>query len=83
MPLEHHPLNREFPDSREQLQALCASDAHFARLAQSYEALDKQIYEIEDGRQAADDQALHALKNERVALKDQIAARLREANGKG
>jgi uncharacterized protein YdcH (DUF465 family) len=81
MPLEHHPLAREVPEDRQQLQALHAKDAHFAQLAQHYETLDKRIYEVEDGRQAMDDLALHALKNERVQLKDQIAERLRKANG--
>ena len=79
MPLEHHPLAREFPEYRQQLQTLHAQDAHFAKLAQQYESLDKRIYEIEDGREALDDLALHALKNERVQLKDQIADRLRKA----
>ena len=77
MPLEHHPLTREFPEYRQQLQALYAKDAHFSRLAQQYESLDKRIYEVEDGREALDDLALHALKNERVQLKDKIAERLR------
>lgn len=81
MPLEHHPLSREFPEYRQQLQALHASDAQFAQMAQNYEALDKRIYEVEDGRQATDDLALQAMKNERVILKDQIAERLRKANG--
>ena len=79
MPLEHHPLSREFPEYRQQLQALHASDAHFAQLVQHYETLDKRIYEVEDGRQNMDDLALLALKNERVQLKDQIAERLRKA----
>ncbi|MBC9252280.1 GTP-binding protein [Pseudomonas alcaligenes] len=83
MPLEHHPLSREFPEYRQQLQTLHAEDAHFARLAQQYESLDKRIYEVEDGRESLNDLALHALKNERVALKDQIAECLRKANGKG
>mgnify|MGYP006349166585 CR=1 FL=1 len=81
MPLEHHPLNHEFPEYRQQLKALQASDAHFAHMAQHYESLDKRIYEVEDGRERLDDLALQALKNERVSLKDQIAERLRKANG--
>ncbi|MBB1517967.1 YdcH family protein [Aquipseudomonas guryensis] len=81
MPLEHHPLTREFPEYRQKLQTLHASDPHFAQMTQNYEALDKRIYEVEDGRQALDDLALQALKNERVTLKDQIAERLRKANG--
>lgn len=81
MPLEHHPLSREFPEYLSQLQALHASDAHFIQLAQHYESLDKRIYEVEDGRQAMADLDLQTLKNERVTLKDQIAERLRKANG--
>ncbi|MNF90918.1 hypothetical protein D3C84_735040 [compost metagenome] len=81
MPLEHHPLSREFPEYRQQFQALHASDAQFAQMAQNYESLDKRIYEAEDGRQAVDNLALQALKSERVLLKDQIAERLRKANG--
>ncbi|WP_068829148.1 YdcH family protein [Pseudomonas sp. BMS12] len=83
MPLEHHPLVREFPEFRQQMQALHASDPHFAQMALHYETLDKRIYEVEDGRQSLDDLALQALKNERVILKDQIAERLSKANGAG
>lgn len=80
MPLEHHPLTREFPEYRQQLQHLHAGDAHFAQMARHYEALDRRIYEVEGGRERLDDLALQTLKNERVQLKDQIAERLRQAN---
>ena len=83
MPLEHHPLNREFPQHREQLRELHARDPQFAQLAQHYEALDKRIYAAEDGRESLDDLALQALKSERVQLKDQIAERLRQAGNGG
>ena len=79
MPLEHHPLSREFSEYRQQLQALHASDAHFAQLAQHYESLDRRIYEIEDGRSAADDLTLQGLKLQRVGLKDEIAGLLHGA----
>ncbi|MGG2395779.1 YdcH family protein [Pseudomonas sp. SH1-B] len=76
MPLEHHPLNREFPQQQEALRKLMQSDARFARLAEEYEALDKRIYEIEDGRSASDDLTLQGLKLQRVGLKDEIAGLL-------
>ena len=79
MPLEHHPLNREFPQQHDALRKLMQGDARFARLAQEYEALDKRIYEIEDGRSAADDLTLQGLKLQRVGLKDEIADLLQEA----
>lgn len=76
MPLEHHPLNREFPQHHEALRKLMQSDARFARLAAEYDALDKRIYEIEDGRSASDDLTLQGLKLQRVGLKDEIATLL-------
>ncbi len=79
MPLEHHPLNREFPQQQAALRKLMQNDAHFVRLAAEYEALDKRIYEIEDGREAVDDLTLQGLKLQRVGLKDEIADLLRKA----
>ena len=49
MPLEHHPLTREFPQQGDVMRKLMQSHPHFPRLAGEYEALDKRIYEIEDG----------------------------------
>ncbi|WP_161864849.1 MULTISPECIES: DUF465 domain-containing protein [Pseudomonas] len=79
MPLEHHPLNREFPQHHDALRKLMQSDARFASLAAEYEALDKRIYEIEDGRSATDDLTLQGLKLQRVGLKDEIAGLLHGA----
>ena len=52
MPLEQHPLSREFPDFHAELKQLHGNDAHFTRLAADYESLDKRIYEVEGGRDA-------------------------------
>ncbi|MGG5872485.1 YdcH family protein [Pseudomonas peli] len=73
MPLEHHPLHREFPEFKTQLHALLSSDGHFARLAEEYEELDKRIYEAESGRVAMDEMLLLGLKMQRVSLKDELA----------
>ncbi|MBE1188379.1 DUF465 domain-containing protein, partial [Escherichia coli] len=48
-----------------------------------YESLDKRIYEVEGGREPLDHLALPGMKQQRVQLKDEIAERLRKANGKG
>ncbi|MEN0104851.1 MAG: DUF465 domain-containing protein [Pseudomonas sp.] len=79
MPLEHHPLHQEFPEYQEALQRLLAQDAHFGKLAAEYAALDKQIFQVEDGRHAMDDLALKALKQERVRLNVEIARQLQAA----
>jgi uncharacterized protein YdcH (DUF465 family) len=79
MPLEHHPLHREFPDLKHQLQRLLANDGHFARLAEEYAAVDKRIYQVESGREAMDELQIQGLKRQRVALKDELDERLRKA----
>ncbi|HBX57709.1 YdcH family protein [Pseudomonas sp. UBA2684] len=81
MPLEHHPLRRDFPEFETQLSDLLQADGHFVRLAQEYEALDKRIYEVEDGRVAMDEMTLLGLKMQRVSLKDEVATLL--SNGAG
>lgn len=80
MPLEHHPLSREFPRHGSVLRQLMQNDARFSRLASEYESLDKRIYEIEDGRESADDLTLQGLKLQRVGLKDEIAGLLDNAS---
>lgn len=81
MHVEHHPLTRDFPEKREQLHLLRQQDPAFARKAEQYEALDKQICRVEDGVETLDNDALSALKLERVTLKDAIARDLKRASG--
>ncbi|MDX1370047.1 YdcH family protein [Pseudomonas sp.] len=77
MPLQYHPLSREFPQFETQMRALLKADGHFARLAEEYEQLDKRIYEVTDGREAMDELQLQGLKMQRVTLKDEIETLLR------
>lgn len=79
MPLEHHPLSREFPEFQAQLRRLMSNDGHFVRLAEEYEGLDKRVYEVESGRVAMDEFLLLGLKMQRVALKDELATYLHSA----
>ena len=79
MHVEHHPLIKDFPEKREQLQKLRQEDPAFARKAEEYEALDKRICRVEDGVDLLDDSALSTLKAERVALKDELSRQLKKA----
>lgn len=79
MPLEHHPLSREFPEFQDQLRRLMSSDGHFVRLAEEYDGLDKRIYEVESGRVAMDEFLLLGLIMQRVTLKDELATYLHNA----
>lgn len=76
MQVEHHPLVKEFPALRDKIHALKGSNDHFARLAERYEALDKQIVRAEDGIEPCADTLLENLKKQRLTLKDNLYAQL-------
>ncbi|KRW62866.1 YdcH family protein [Pseudomonas sp. TTU2014-080ASC] len=81
MYVEHHPLVKDFPEMRDALHELRLNDTRFARMADAYEELDKQICRIESGAELIGEDALTALKQERVGLKDDLARQLKRASG--
>lgn len=68
---EHHPLIRDFPELKERIHAL-KSQAHFAKLEEEYESLDKKITRFENRLENCSDQELEQFKLERVKLKDKL-----------
>lgn len=74
-----HGLHEEFPAAAAAISRLKIGDAHFARLAESYETLNREIHRIEADIEPASDETLETLKKKRLKLKDEIAAMLRAA----
>jgi uncharacterized protein YdcH (DUF465 family) len=70
--VDNHSLISDFPDYRQQIHDLKTSDAHFVKLHDRYEALDREIIRFEEGLEHCSDQALEALKMQRVQIKDQL-----------
>ncbi|WP_163930064.1 YdcH family protein [Paraferrimonas sp. SM1919] len=69
---EDHSLLHDFPEHTDKINQLTASDEDFKRKSLRYHTLDAQIRQQElDGSPISDD-AMHELKNERAALKDQL-----------
>ena len=77
MPIEHHPLVEEFAEYRDLIHELKMNNAHFRRLANEYEGLDKSIFRAEQGIEVVNDDYLESIKKERLSLKDQIYDMLR------
>ena len=75
---EHHDLAHEFPDYKDKIHALKISDAHFEKLHQEYEMIDKEIYRIEQQIETPSDEYTEQLKKKRALLKDQLYAMLRK-----
>lgn len=73
---QHTPneLTAIFKRDRELITRLKGEDAHFARLADEYHEINRQVHRIEAETEAASDERTEALKKQRLGLLDQITA---------
>ena len=74
-----HELAAEFPDDGELLHQLKLTDAHFARLADEYHEVNREIHRIESEVDAASDERAEALKKQRLGLIDQLSVIVKKA----
>ena len=68
----HHALGEEFPDSKEKIHYLKLSDAHFKKMCEKYEEVDKAIGRSESRIDLLSDEEETKLRKERLRLKDEI-----------
>lgn len=73
---QHTPneLTKIFVRDRELVTRLKQTDAHYARLADEYHAVNRQVHRIECETEAASDERTETLKKQRLALLDEITA---------
>ncbi|MCL6250719.1 DUF465 domain-containing protein [Altererythrobacter sp. KTW20L] len=74
-----HELAAEFPQDVAVIHKLKQDDAHFARLADSYHELNREIHRIDAEIEPASDDRAELLKKKRLALLDEIAPILAKA----
>lgn len=79
MPLDHHPLITEFPNQTDIIHNLKAENAHFQRLMNEYEEIDKEVFRMEEGIETPEDSVLVEKKKHRLHLKDQLAEMIEKA----
>lgn len=72
-----HELADEFPEHRDRIHALKTSNPHFAKLADQYHAVNRQIHRAETGIEPVSEGFESQLRRQRLALKDEIAEMLR------
>jgi len=68
----HHPILREFPQHRDTIRHLKATDEKFRKAFDEYHTVDDAIYRIEEEIDFATDQEIEDLKLTRARLKDWI-----------
>ncbi|MBK6706558.1 MAG: DUF465 domain-containing protein [Sphingomonadales bacterium] len=74
-----HELHDEFPKDTEILHRLKVGDPHFAKLADHYHDLNREIHRIEAGVEAASDGRTEDLKKERLSILDQVSVMISAA----
>jgi len=74
-----HELAEEFPHQHDKLHALKGSNEHFARLADSYHDINRQIHRAETNVEPLEQLKEVELRKKRSHLKDEIAAMLAKA----
>jgi len=73
-----HDLADDLPEYAGSIRKLKARDAHFARRLEAYDAVNAEVQRIESGLSASDWLRENALRRERMALKAELCAMLRE-----
>lgn len=74
-----HELTDEFPAEVERIHELKEANAHFAKLVDEYQELNRAVYLAETKVQPTDDFHEGELRKKRAALKDEIWAILKAA----
>lgn len=73
-----HELADDFPDKTDLIHKLKLENAHFARLADAYHEVNRQVHRAETNVEPMEELAEQQLRKERMRLKDEIAAMLSE-----
>ncbi|WP_439155672.1 YdcH family protein [Yoonia sp.] len=74
-----HELHEEFPEHAATLHRLKETDPHFAKLSEEYHTVNRAIHRAETDVEPTDDLHMAEMRKQRLALKDEIAALLRDA----
>ncbi|MFK3858976.1 YdcH family protein [Pseudoalteromonas rhizosphaerae] len=76
---EDHSLTKDFPEYQSTITKLNTDNDEFAARAKQYNAIDKEIRVLELQDAPIDDEAMHQLKHDRMALKDWLHQQLADA----
>lgn len=69
---EKHDLVHEFPEYKDRIHELKTGNAHFARLFDEYNEIEREVRRIEEGVEITADEYLEERKKLRLNLKDQL-----------
>lgn len=67
-----HELQADFPEYAEKISQLKQSDAHFARLADEYHGVNRDVHRAETNVEPVDSLTEQEMRKRRAALKDEL-----------
>ena len=67
-----HELPEEFPQLADKISELKQADAHFAKLAEEYQALNRAVHRAETLVEPVEELAEVEMRKKRAALKDEL-----------
>ncbi len=67
-----------FPEYREKIAQLRASDRHFSRLFDEHNTIDHEVKQLEDKHSPVLQAEIEVLKKQKLALKEELYALLRK-----
>lgn len=65
-------LAHEFPELKDKIHTLKATNAHFAKLFDQYESVSKELHRIEEEIETPGDAYIEEAKKKRLTLKDEM-----------
>ncbi len=71
-----HDLSEEFPEKKDAIHALKATDAHFARMVDAYHEVNRAVHRAETLVEPVTPDHENALRHKRMRLKDDISRAL-------
>ncbi|MCB2127660.1 MAG: YdcH family protein [Rhodobacteraceae bacterium] len=71
-----HELHEDFPAEADRIHALKTTNAHFARLAEEYHSVNRDVHRAESGVEPVSEQTETKMRRKRAHLKDEIARML-------
>lgn len=75
----HNELDEMFPQDKEAIHNLKAHNAHFARLADEYHAINRSVHRMETNVEPVSDETMEIERKTRLKLLDEIWAMIAKA----
>lgn len=73
-----HCLSQEMPELKEVVHEMKASNAHFAKILERYEAVNAKVADAESNLKPSSDEHLEELKKQRLQFKDELVKMIDE-----